>query len=150
TWLRSENSASADKLSRRVSSATKLDAEKYAELFQVSTYGIGGHYEPHFDFSKVKYFTNPVLNEQMGDRIATFMIYLNDVEAGGRTVFPRLNLVIEPIKNSAVFWHNLLDDGQQDDRTIHGACPVVLGRKWVANKWIHEYGQEFQRPCSKK
>jgi prolyl 4-hydroxylase len=27
-------------------------------------------------------------------------------------------------------------------------CPVLIGNKWIANKWIHEYGQEFRRPCS--
>lgn len=27
------------------------------------------------------------------------------------------------------------------------ACPVLVGNKWVANKWIHEGGQEFRRPC---
>uniref|UniRef100_A0A672RP53 Prolyl 4-hydroxylase alpha subunit domain-containing protein n=1 Tax=Sinocyclocheilus grahami TaxID=75366 RepID=A0A672RP53_SINGR len=29
--------------------------------------------------------------------------------------------------------------------TING---VLLGNKWVANKWIHEFGQEFRRRCS--
>ena len=33
-------------------------------------------------------------------------------------------------------------------RTRHAACPVLSGQKWVANKWIHERGQEFkERPC---
>jgi len=27
-------------------------------------------------------------------------------------------------------------------------CPVLIGNKWIANKWIHERGQEFRRPCS--
>ncbi len=26
------------------------------------------------------------------------------------------------------------------------ACPVLIGNKWVANKWIHQRGQEFRRP----
>lgn len=37
------------------------------------------------------------------------------------------------------------------DSTVLGwclACPVLIGNKWVANKWIHERGQEFRRPCS--
>lgn len=28
------------------------------------------------------------------------------------------------------------------------ACPVIVGSKWVSNKWIHERGQEFIRPCA--
>ena len=42
-----------------------------------------------------------------GERLATFMIYLNHVEAGGYTVFPELNVRIPPVKNAAAFWYNL-------------------------------------------
>ncbi len=31
--------------------------------------------------------------------------------------------------------------------TIHAACPVLVGSKWVANKWFHDVGQEFRKPC---
>ena len=34
-----------------------------------------------------------------------------------------------------------------DFMTRHAACPVIVGSKWVANKWIHESGNEFRRPC---
>lgn len=40
--------------------------------------------------------------------------------------------------------------GEGDLRTRHAACPVLLGIKWVSNKWIHEAGQEFRRPCGLK
>ena len=30
----------------------------------------------------------------------------------------------------------------------HAACPVLFGTKWVSNRWIHEVGQEFRRPCA--
>ncbi len=46
-----------------------------------------------------------------------------------------------------VFWYNLRRNGLSDERTRHGACPVLAGQKWVANFWIHEIGQEFYRPC---
>ncbi len=35
-----------------------------------------------------------------------------------------------------------------DSALFQIACPVLIGNKWVANKWIHERGQEFRRPCS--
>jgi hypothetical protein len=34
--------------------------------------------------------------------------------------------------------------------TRHAGCPVLTGNKWVSNKWIHERGQEFRRPCALK
>lgn len=41
----------------------------------------------------------------------------------------------------------MIRSGEGDLRTRHAACPVLVGDKWVANKWIHEAGQEFRRPC---
>ena len=32
-------------------------------------------------------------------------------------------------------------DGSLDLRTLHAACPALLGVKWVANKWIREGSQ---------
>ncbi|VDN54899.1 unnamed protein product [Dracunculus medinensis] len=37
--------------------------------------------------------------------------------------------------------------GEVDMRSRHAACPVLTGVKWVTNKWIHERGQEWRRPC---
>lgn len=102
--------------------------------------GIGGFYETHFDHSK-----HTARTPQDGDRIATFMIYLNEVKAGGYTAFPRLGAAVAPSKGDAAFWYNLLPDGESDDNTLHGGCPVLQGSKWVANKWIHERGNEACR-----
>lgn len=41
----------------------------------------------------------------------------------------------------------MLRSGEGDLRTRHAACPVLLGIKWVSNKWIHEKGQDVYRPC---
>jgi prolyl 4-hydroxylase len=51
-------------------------------------------------------------------------------------------------KGKAVFWYNLNPDGNPCDETRHGACPVVIGDKYIANIWIREHGQEFTRPCN--
>ncbi|KAK6020444.1 hypothetical protein OSTOST_13902, partial [Ostertagia ostertagi] len=52
--------------------------------------------------------------------------------------------------NDALFWYNLLKHGDGDSRTRHAACPVLVGVKWVSNKWIHERGNEFRRRCGAK
>lgn len=72
---------------------------------------------------------------------------LSDVEKGGATAFPYLSIRVAPRKGSAVFWYNLKQSGDDDYITRHAACPVLLGSKWVANKWLYEFGQEFRRPC---
>ncbi|CAB3223341.1 unnamed protein product [Arctia plantaginis] len=30
---------------------------------------------------------------------------------------------------------------------MYAGCPVLLGSKWVCNKWIHQYGQDDFKPC---
>lgn len=55
---------------------------------------------------------------------------MSDVEAGGATVFPQINLSLWPKKGAAAFWHNLHPNGEGDELTRHAACPVLVGTKW--------------------
>lgn len=76
-------------------------------------------------------------------------LQMSDVEAGGATVFVHLGVKLWPQAGSAAFWYNLKHNGEGDLSTRHAACPVLVGSKWVMNKWFHERGQEFMRPCAK-
>ncbi|XP_036080456.1 prolyl 4-hydroxylase subunit alpha-2 isoform X6 [Rousettus aegyptiacus] len=165
SWLEEDDDPVVARVNRRMQHITGLTV-KTAELLQVANYGMGGQYEPHFDFSRRPFdsglktegnrlatFLN--YNDEQdvfkhlgtGNRVATFLNYMSDVEAGGATVFPDLGAAIWPKKGTAVFWYNLLRSGEGDYRTRHAACPVLVGCKWVSNKWFHERGQEFLRPC---
>jgi len=144
-WLRETEHDSIAAVSRRVELMTSLTTSTAEEL-QVVNYGIGGHYEPHFDFAR-KEETNAFKSLGTGNRIATVLFYMSDVAQGGATVFPGLRLALWPKKGTAVVWLNLLHTGEGDYSTRHAACPVVAGSKWVCNKWLHERGQETLRPC---
>lgn len=73
---------------------------------------------------------------------------MTDVALGGGTVFPRLGVRLTPTKGSAAFWYNLYRNGEGIEETVHGACPVLMGEKWVSNHWIRERGQMTRRPCT--
>ncbi|XP_072518699.1 prolyl 4-hydroxylase subunit alpha-1 [Salminus brasiliensis] len=142
-WLSEDESPVVARANRKIADITGLDMETAEEL-QVANYGIGGQYEPHYD-SQV---TNDSYYQIRGGRIATVLVYMSDVEVGGATVFPNIGAALQPKRGSAVVWFNLLKNGSEDARTLHAACPVFVGSKWVANKWIHVRGQEFRRRCS--
>ncbi|KAM9331649.1 prolyl 4-hydroxylase subunit alpha-2-like isoform 2-T4 [Pholidichthys leucotaenia] len=142
-WLEGEEDPIIARVNQRIEDITGLTVET-AELLQVANYGVGGQYEPHFDFSRRPFDKNLRID---GNRLATYLNYMSDVQAGGATVFPDFGAAIWPRKGTAVFWYNLFRSGEGDYRTRHAACPVLIGSKWVSNKWIHERGQEFRRPC---
>ena len=145
SWLKNSDDEVVERLSRRIEHIIGLNTET-AEDLQVVNYGIGGHYDTHYDFAR-KEETHAFKDLGTGNRIATWMFYMSHVEAGGATVFPELGVTIWPEKGGAAFWYNLLRNGDGDMLTRHAACPVLVGSKWVANKWFHEKGQEFRRPC---
>uniref|UniRef100_A0A4W6E654 procollagen-proline 4-dioxygenase n=1 Tax=Lates calcarifer TaxID=8187 RepID=A0A4W6E654_LATCA len=144
-WLGAYEHPVVDKINQRIEDITGLDVTT-AEDLQVANYGVGGQYEPHFDFGRKD---EPDAFEELGtgNRIATWLLYMSDVQAGGATVFTDVRAAVWPKKGTAVFWYNLYPSGEGDYRTRHAACPVLVGNKWVSNKWIHERGQEFRRRC---
>ncbi|XP_011306837.1 prolyl 4-hydroxylase subunit alpha-1 [Fopius arisanus] len=145
-WLQEYEHKHVQAVSRRVEHMTSMTVDT-AEDLQVVNYGIGGHYEPHFDFAR-REETNAFKSLGTGNRIATVLYYMSDVEQGGGTVFTSINISLWPKKGAAAFWYNLKPNGEGDYRSRHAACPVLTGSKWVANKWLHERGQEFLRPCT--
>ncbi|CAL8362661.1 unnamed protein product [Boreogadus saida] len=144
-WLTGYDDPLIDKINQRIEDLTGLEMDT-AEEMQVANYGVGGQYEPHFDFGR-KDEPDAFKELGTGNRVATWLFYMTDVAAGGATVFPDVGAAVWPKKGTAVFWYNLFASGEGDYSTRHAACPVLVGNKWVSNKWIHERGQEWRRPC---
>lgn len=145
-WLKGTDHPTVETVNQRIEAVTGLDVSTAEEL-QIANYGLGGHYEPHYDFAR-KEEKDAFKSLGTGNRIATFLTYMSDIEAGGATVFPNVGLKLFPKKGTAAFWYNLYRNGDGIYKTRHAACPVLVGVKWVANKWIHERGQEYRRQCS--
>lgn len=140
-WCRSrcENHPDVKKLIDKIVQVTGVPYGNY-ESFQVLQYDIGELYNTHHDRG------GGASRDITGGRILTFFLYCSDVEKGGETEFPRLNLKVKPKKGRAILWPSVknMQPTQTDHRTTHGALPVKKGQKYAANAWIHQYN--FQLP----
>ncbi|WP_035052942.1 2OG-Fe(II) oxygenase [Andreprevotia chitinilytica] len=125
------------KLDARISAVMHCPVEN-GEGIQILNYQTSGEYKPHFDYFPP---TDPGSKRHLangGQRVSTMVMYLNDVEEGGETVFPEIGMTVAPKKGSAVYfeYYNSLD--QVDPLTLHGGKPVTKGEKWIATKWMRQ------------
>ncbi|ODN03759.1 Prolyl 4-hydroxylase subunit alpha-2 [Orchesella cincta] len=146
-WLEDEHIPNSP-IGRRIELITGLHVRgmNASEALQIASYAYGGHVSTHFDSLGGNPDKDPILKLK-GDRVTTFLVYLNECQKGGLTAFPVLGTHVQPVKGSAVLWYTSLKNGQIDMRMLHGACPIVLGHKWIATKWTHLNQNFLTRPC---
>ena len=111
----------------RIANLTMVPSHN-AEHLQMLRYETGQFYKVHHD-------QNSPRTSAWGPRIYTFFMYLNEVEAGGHTHFPRLNISVKPRRGAALLWPSVLDadPNERDDRTEHESVAVVAGTKFAAS-----------------
>ena len=120
-------------------------------------------YEAHWDyFNPNQYRTQPDVVERMDlrrrNRMATLFWYINTLPegAGGETFFPRAldgngksitpwrndykdcrqGIKYPPVAGNAVLFYSLRPNGELEEHSMHGGCPVLEGEKWGANLWL--------------
>ncbi|OIW14808.1 hypothetical protein TanjilG_05429 [Lupinus angustifolius] len=138
------------KIEKRIADFTFIPVEN-GEGLQVLHYEVGQKYEPHYD-----YFVDEFNTKNGGQRVATVLMYLSDVEEGGETVFPaakanfssvpwwndlsecaRKGLSVKPKMGDALLFWSMRPDATLDPSSLHGGCPVIRGNKWSSTKWMH-------------
>ncbi|XP_027189335.1 probable prolyl 4-hydroxylase 3 [Cicer arietinum] len=124
--------------------------KEHGEGLQVLYYKVGQKYDTHGDF-----FMDNFSVRHGGQRIATMLMYLSDVEEGGETVFPYANrilvlchggisfLIVEKkdfqLSQRWVMLYSMKPNATLDPSYVHvpGSCPVIKGDKWSCAKWMH-------------
>jgi len=124
-------------IEQRIAELTGHPVE-HGEPLQILHYLPGAEYKPHYDWFDPAQAGNQAVLAQGGQRVATVVMYLNDVESGGSTVFPQVGLDVLPRKGNAVFFAYKNPGEAPDPRSLHGGTPVAAGEKWIATKWIRE------------
>jgi prolyl 4-hydroxylase len=133
---RGENELVA-RIERRIGELIGWPVEN-GEPIQVLHYLPGGEYKPHYDYFDPTQPGNDRVLAMGGQRIATVVMYLNDVAAGGSTAFPSIGLEVMPRRGSAVYFACATESGAPEPRSLHGGSPVLAGEKWIATKWLRQ------------
>ncbi len=121
----------------RIAAATRLPVPLF-EPSQVLHYSLGQRFKLHHDFldpAKPGYAQSLAT---FGQRIATFLIYLNDDYEGGETSFPEIGLKYRAEAGDAIFFATVPQDGAPDPQTLHAGLPPTSGEKWVFSQWIRD------------
>jgi len=139
-WLHRGHSEVLEAIYVRMGIVTKSPPEamdsRNVESINVLHYGVGAEYTPHFDWGG---------DGKVASRFISSLLYLNTPEGGGETTFPRavdangnVNIKVKAIKKQAMFFYDLLEDGNADEMSLHSGAPVLAGEKWIAPLWIWE------------
>jgi 2OG-Fe(II) oxygenase superfamily. len=121
-------------LQRRIDQLLGLDKAQ-GELLQGQRYRVGQEFKPHTDWFQRE--TPGWAHERLngGQRAFTAMVYLNSIEHGGETDFPRLDLAVAPRQGTLLVWNNADRDGVPNPFTLHAGNPVGNGTKYVITQW---------------
>lgn len=121
----------------RIAAATGVPVMQQ-EPTNILHYTPGQQYKPHFDFLDPgeAHFAREL--QQIGQRIVTALIYLNDDYEGGETDFPRLNWRFKGKTGDALIFWNVARDGAPERNSLHAGLPPASGEKWLFSKWIRD------------
>ena len=138
TWLYKDHDLDMldiiEELTTYISKETELDIENQENL-HVIKYLPGGEYKNHWDYF---HEGDERIESQGGNRVYSFLFYLNDNFTGGETFFPQFNRTVVPEKGKLLFWNNLNPDGSRKHNSEHAGLPVKEGEKWIMTSWVRE------------
>jgi prolyl 4-hydroxylase len=101
-------------------------------------YAVGEEIKDHHDF------INPTIPnyqqeiETRGERLVTFLVYLNGDYEGGETAFPKLNVSHKGSAGDGLLFVNTDAHGKPDVRSVHAGRPPIHGEKWLISQFVRQ------------
>jgi len=124
-------------LHARIANTIGLPSECF-EPTSILHYAPGQEFLAHFDYLDKSRTGFAEELAQRGQRIATFLVSLNQDYEGGETDFPRLSFHYKGSTGDALVFANVGPDLEPDPRTLHAGRPPISGEKWLLSQWIRD------------
>jgi len=109
---------------------------QHFETPMVLHYSVGQQITPHFDFIDANASDYAAQIREQGQRMITFLLYLNDDYDGGETTFPELGIVHRGAAGGGLYFVNAHADLAPNRQMLHTGSPPVRGEKWVVSQFI--------------
>ena len=142
-WIEHDANELVHEVSKRLSILAQIPIRN-AEQYQLACYEKDEEYKPRFDSFDFDTLEGKKNWEPGGQRMLTIIVYLNDVQSGGGTDFPKLGFTIPPKKGDVVVFNNTCDEDSQNGHpnihpnSLHAGMPVLSGKKWIVNLWFRQ------------
>ena len=135
-WLKYDEDDVVQSIGKRIADIVGLPLAN-AESMQIIHYGPEQEYRPHFDAFNLSLPRGQRAAKWGGQRLVTALVYLNDVQAGGATQFPKLGITVPATPGRMVIFHNTTHDiSGPHPLSLHAGMPVEAGEKWAFNMWF--------------
>jgi prolyl 4-hydroxylase len=122
-------------LQQRMASACGIPMTQF-EATAILHYNPGEQIMNHYDFVDTDLPDYAREINENGQRIITFLVYLNDGYTAGETVFPKLDICHKGEAGEGFFFTNALEDGRPDHRVLHAGAPPQAAEKWIVSQFI--------------
>lgn len=106
------------------------------EPLSVLHYDVGEQIIEHFDFVDPDAPTFDQQVAEYGQRILTFLLYLNEDYTGGETEMPKIGISHKGQLGGGFYFVNIQGNDEPDLRTLHAGRPPIRGEKWVVSQWV--------------
>lgn len=102
-------------------------------------YAVGEEIKDHYDYINPATPNYEHEIKTRGERLITFLVYLNDDYDGGETAFPSVGLNHKGRRGDGLLFVNALPDGKPDGRSVHAGRPPTRGEKWLLSQFVREH-----------
>lgn len=121
----------------RIAAAAGIPAAAF-ENTTILHYKVGEEFRRHYDFLDPNKPGEAADFAKRGQRVMTFLVYLNDAYEAGETEFPLINMRYKGQKGGAIQFRNIEPSGAPDRQTLHAGLAPTRGEKWLLSQWIRD------------
>ncbi len=121
----------------RISAVTELPVSNFDGPTALH-YRVGEEIKDHFDYINPDIPNYEHELRTRGERLITFLIYLNDDYDGGETAFPKLKLSHKGALGEGLLFVNVLPDGKPNPDAVHAGRPPTRGEKWLISQFVRQ------------